>query len=80
MLEDGLLLLDRLGQQARVEVEADRGHVAVLLRAEDVAGAADLEVGQRDLEAGAQLGRVEDRLQPLARDVASAAPRRRYRR
>ena len=28
--ELGLLLLDRLGQQARVEVEADGGHVAVL--------------------------------------------------
>ena len=42
-------------------------------RAEDVAGAADLEVRQRDLEAGAQLRRVEDRLQPLAGLVATAA-------
>jgi len=36
-----------------------------LLAAQDVAGAADLEVGQRDLEARAQLGCVEDRLEPL---------------
>jgi hypothetical protein len=39
--------------------------VARLLAAEDVAGAADLEVGERDLEPGAQLRRVEDRLEPL---------------
>ena len=69
-LQRRLLLLDRLGQQPRVEVEADRGHVPRLLAAEDVAGAADLEVGQRDLEAGAQLRGVEDRLEPLARLVA----------
>jgi len=36
--------------------------VTVLLRAQDVARATDLEVGQRDLEAGTQLTRVEDRL------------------
>src|SRR5687767_12522022 len=39
--------------------------MAMLLGAEDVAGAADLQVGQRDLEARAKLRRVEDRLQPL---------------
>ena len=44
--------------------------MARLLAAEDVPGAADLEVGQRDLEAGAELRRVEDRLEPLARLVA----------
>ena len=69
-LPAGLALLDRVGQQARVEIEPDRGHVAGLLAAEDVPGAADLEVGQRDLEAGAELRRVEDRLEPLARLVA----------
>ena len=57
-------------QQPRVEVEADRGHVPGLLAAEDVPGPADLEVGQRDLEARPELGGVEDRLQPLARLVA----------
>ena len=63
-------LLDGLGQQPRVQVEPDRRHVAGLLAAEDVAGAADLEVGERDLEPGAQLRRVEDRLEPLARLLA----------
>ena len=75
-LAEGLLLLDRLGEHPRVQVEADRGHVPRLLAAEDVAGAADLEVGQRDLEPGAELGGVEDRLEPLARLVRQplAAP------
>ena len=66
ILAPRLALLDRLREQPRVQVEPDRGHVARLLPAEDVAGAADLEVGQRDLEAGTQLRRVEDRLEPLA--------------
>src|SRR4051794_27731100 len=47
--------------------------MAVLLGAENVAGATDLEVGQRDLETGAQLGRVEDRLQPLPSDIRQLA-------
>ena len=67
-----LARLDGLRQQARVEIEADRRHVPGLLAAQDVAGAADLEVGQGDLEAGAQLGRVEDGLEPLARLVRQA--------
>ena len=75
-LEIRLLHLDRLRQHPRVEVEADRGHVAGLLGAEDVARAADLEVGQRDLESGAQLRCLEDRLQPLARLVVSRSRRR----
>ena len=78
VLEIGLLLLDRLGEQLRVEVEADGRQVAVLLPAEDVAGAADLEVGQRDLEPGAQLGRVEDGLQPLAGNLRQLAAACRY--
>ena len=41
-----------------------------LLAAEDVAGPADLEVRQCDLEPGPELRRVEDRLEPLARLVA----------
>ena len=40
-----------------------------LLAAQDVAGAADLEVGQGDLEARPELRRVEDRLEPLPRLV-----------
>ena len=38
-----------------------------LLRAEQVAGAADLEVAHRDLEAGAELGVVGERGEPRAR-------------
>ena len=44
----------RLLEDAGVRVEADRGDVAVLLGAEQVAGAADLQVAHRDLEARAQ--------------------------
>ena len=36
-----------------------------MLAAEDVASTPDLEVGERDLEPGTELGRVEDRLEPL---------------
>ena len=70
ILAQRLALLDRLGEQPRVEVEADGGHVPRLLAAQDVARAADLEVGQRDLEPGTQLRRVEDRLEPLPRLLA----------
>ena len=38
--------VDRLGQEPGVHLEPDRGHEAVLLGAEDVAGAADLEVAE----------------------------------
>ena len=65
--------VDRLGEQPGVHLEPDRGHEAVLLGAEDVAGAADLEVAERDLVAGAEVGRREDRVQPLARDVGERA-------
>src|SRR4029077_20144505 len=39
--------------------EPDRRDMAVLLSAEDVPGAADLEVVHRDLEPGAELARLE---------------------
>ena len=42
---------DGVRQQLHVEVEADRADLAALLGAEQVAGAADLQVAQRDLEA-----------------------------
>src|SRR6185436_20691375 len=50
-----------------VEVEADRRDVTRLLRAEQAARAADLEVAHRDLEAGAEIGELADGLQPLVR-------------
>ena len=46
---------DDLLQHLDVELEAERGDVAGLLGAEQVAGAADLEVAHRDREAGAEL-------------------------
>ena len=60
-----LQLGHRLGDHLAVEVVADRGDVAGLAGAEQVAGAADLEVAHGDLEARAQLGGLADRLQPL---------------
>ena len=47
---------DRLADQPHVEVEADVGDVAGLLAAEQVAGAADLEVLHRDRHAAAEVG------------------------
>ena len=49
-----------------VELEADRGDVAGLLVAEQVAGAAQLEVAHRDREARAELGVVGEGRQALA--------------
>jgi hypothetical protein len=79
LLDDGpavlaarLLLLDGLGEHPAVEVEPDRRHMPGLLGTEDVARAPDLEVGERDLEPGAELGRVEDRLEALAGFVGEA--------
>ena len=45
--------VDGLAEELAVEVEADLGDVAGLLGAEEVAGAADLEVAHGDFEAGA---------------------------
>src|SRR3954470_17241963 len=58
---------DRLVEHAHVQLEAERRDVAGLLVAEQVAGAADLEVPHRDLEAGAELGVVAERAQALRR-------------
>ncbi len=64
-LHHGPQALDRFRQQATVEVEADGCHGATLLRPQEVAGAADLQVAQGDLEAGPQLGGLEDGLEAL---------------
>src|SRR3954451_7002490 len=58
---------DRLVEHAHVQLEAERRDVARLLVAEQGAGAADLEVPHRDLEAGAELGVVAERAQALRR-------------
>jgi hypothetical protein len=62
-----LLRTHRLVEHAHVQLEAERGDVAGLLVAEQVAGAADLEVAHRDLEARAELGVVAQRAQALRR-------------
>src|SRR3954454_8815388 len=56
-----------LVEHRHVELEAERRDVAGLLVAEQVAGAADLEVAHRDLEPGAELGVVAQRAQALGR-------------
>ena len=43
-------LVHRLLEHLAEEVEADRGHVAALLGAEEIARAAQLEIERRDLE------------------------------
>ena len=62
----GHLERHRLVEHREVQLEAQRGDVARLLVAEQVAGAADLEVAHRDLEAGAELGVVGERREPLS--------------
>jgi hypothetical protein len=56
-----LHLRDRLVEHLDVELEADRGDVARLLRAEQLAGATDLEVAHRDRESRAELRVVRER-------------------
>ena len=64
-----------LVEHLHVELEAERRDVAGLLVAEQVAGAAQLEVAHRDLEARAQLRVVAQRAQPVRGLGASAPPR-----
>ena len=61
----GLQRAHGLGQHVVVELEADLLHVAALVLAEHLAGAADLEVVHREVEARAELLHLLDRLQPL---------------
>ena len=62
-----LHLRNGLVEELDVELEADRGDVAGLLSAEQLARAADLEVAHRDREAGAELRVVGKRRQAGAR-------------
>ncbi len=48
-------VVDGLGQEAGVEVEADGGDLAVLFGPQEFAGAPDLQISHGDAEAGAQL-------------------------
>src|SRR5262245_27737354 len=60
-------LRDDLVEHLDVELEAERRDVSGLLRAEQVAGAADLQVAHRDREARAELGVVCERREPRSR-------------
>ena len=62
-----LQLADRLGHELAVEVEPHGRDVTALRAAEQVARAADLEVAHGELEAGAEVGVLADRLQALVR-------------
>ena len=63
------LFFDGLREDLQVHVVADGFHVAVLLRAQDGAGAAEFEVAHGDLEAGAELGVLADGGETPLRDV-----------
>ena len=72
-----LQIAHRLLQQLAVQLVADRRDVAGLLRPEDVARAADLQVAHGDLEARARARELLDRLEPLQRRLARSCRSRR---
>ena len=63
-----LELADGFFEQLHVHLEADGVDVTALLAAEEVAGAANLEVERGHAEAAAQIAELLDRREPLARD------------
>ena len=65
-----------LGQELGVKIEAHGRDVAVLLRPQQVAGAADLQVPHGEPEAGAELGHLLDHAQPPLRRLVDAGRRR----
>ncbi|OQA24241.1 MAG: hypothetical protein BWY59_02298 [Verrucomicrobia bacterium ADurb.Bin345] len=56
-------------EELAVKIETDGGDVTALFRAQHVARAADLQVPQRQFEAGAEAGVALDRADPLSRVV-----------
>ena len=61
--------LDRIGKELRIEIKTDRRNVPRLFAAEQVARTANLEIRERQLESGAEVRRIEDRLEALARII-----------
>jgi hypothetical protein len=61
--------LDRIGKELRVEIKANGRNVPRLFAAEQVARTANLEIRERQLESGAKVRRIEDRLETLARII-----------
>ena len=66
---------DRLLEHLDVQLEPDRRDVAGLLVAEQVAGAADLQIAHGDAQPAAELGVVGQRAQPRGRLAGRAPPR-----
>ena len=69
----GLQLEDRVLEHRLVKLEPDFLDVARLLVAEQIAGAADVEVVAGELEAGAEAVEVGEHLQPLLRRLGDRA-------
>ncbi len=65
-----LQFADRLFEQAEIHIEAHRRNVSVLFAAQQVARAAQFQIERRDLEARAQIRKLSQCRQPLARDFA----------
>ena len=63
---------DRFGQQFAVRLEADRADEARLRRAEQVAGAANLEIAHRDLQARSEMRELADRFRAAPSRLRSA--------
>ena len=66
-----LQFADGFFQQPDIGVEAHRVDMAVLLAAQQIAGAAQFQIERGDLESGAQVAEFLQRRQPLAGDLAS---------
>src|SRR5206468_4998406 len=62
-----------LCQELRVKIEAHRGNVAVLLRAQQIAGAADLQIPHGEPEPSPELGHLLDHLEPPLRCLVHTA-------
>ena len=71
-----LQLADGLLEQLHVHLEADRVDLAALLAAEQVAGAANLEIERGDAEPAAEVAELLDRREPLLRDRREVVLRR----
>jgi len=66
ILAEGLAFLDGIGQEARVQVEPDRRHMPRTARRPGCCRPPGSRGREGDLEAGAELRCVEDRLEALA--------------
>ncbi len=75
-LDLALQLADRALQHGGVQLEAHGFDVSALLAAQQIAGAAQLQIEGRNLEARAQVAEFFQRRQPAPRQLAQVAVRR----